>query len=271
MPALSPQFSGLRFRGLDDDAAAEERPLSSALEATVANNHHFLHRLGGGSAIRLNGVIGLSGLSTENRFPLAALEGFYLINQPILLTVGMKFVRVYYHGRVGQGAGRVELQIDGVPQRASAEWATTGTNNALRTVSLELSAAVEVERWSTLRLIAYSQPEGTVLDLPKMAETRDGMLFTVGSNGLMSADAGTVRARAIRMNTATGEPLAVSETITDASVRYTGTTWKDLAGSSVAGDVAILNHKLTSIPALISEVNITAFVPRSIQIKTESV
>jgi hypothetical protein len=148
---MSTYFNGAQFRAIDADAAADSEPMSAALEAQIANNHEYLHRIGGGAVVKLGAPAG-SNIGDDNAIEASAVGIASLDQQPVLVTRGLSEIRVDWHGRLEFYPLDVRLELVGFGV-VDGTWGVGGTDNVTRTLTLTLPAPAEYE--FETRLILY--------------------------------------------------------------------------------------------------------------------
>jgi hypothetical protein len=109
---MSTYFDGSQLRAIDSDAAADGEPMSAALEAQLANDHHYLHRVGGGSVVKLGTPVG-TGQTDDHCAVVGGLRLSSLHYQPFLVTRGLSEVRIDWHGRIDDYDLPVRLELTG--------------------------------------------------------------------------------------------------------------------------------------------------------------
>jgi hypothetical protein len=148
--ADSGYFNGTRFRAIDTDAATDENPLSSVLEAQIANNHQHLHRFGGGAVARAMGAQVAGNQYATNYGSHVGAEWVSVFIQPYLLTRGLKRIIVDWYGTnewEDEYLGvDVKLELRGIAQSMVETWSELDyPSNVRRTITLELSAPYDDE------------------------------------------------------------------------------------------------------------------------------
>ena len=148
--ADSGYFNGTKFRGIDTDAASDENPLSSVLEAQIANNHQNLHRFGGGAVTRAMGGQAAGNSYATNYSSHVSVEWASVFMQPYLVTRGLKKIIVDWVGTnewEDEFLGvDVKLELRGIAQTVVNTWSEADfPYNGTRTIELELSAPYDDE------------------------------------------------------------------------------------------------------------------------------
>lgn len=172
----STYFDGGKFRGIDDDATADNRPLTAPLEAQLASGHQWLHVNGAGAVTR-HAVAGSAVLAGYNDFFHVAAIWASLLVQPFLVTRSLSSITVEFFGTIElyNVAVRLELYgfgyIDGV-------WVlnTSPNEQVTRTLTFTLPQPSEVEYETELVLWAKSQRTVSLVTDLAPASVAEGLL-----------------------------------------------------------------------------------------------
>ena len=252
---MSDYYNGLAFRAIDSDAASDDEPMSAALEAQLANNHHYLHRVGGGSAVQLGVSLG-TGQTDDNLHPRASYGISSIYYLPFLVTRGLTEIRLDWHGRLEGYDLDVRLVLEGFGA-VDTTWAPGGSDNVHRAVILTLDSPAEYEFETELVLWQIGKA-GALDGSPQPGYVVDGKIQVPLPGGVMSTTfaACVVSARADEDDNDTlvtpFEPL----------LRLIGTTLSD--GSS--GELAITTANGSGSGLRFVEAELARLAPRSIQL-----
>lgn len=140
---MSLYFNGDQFRAIDSAAAADNEPMSAALEAQLANNQHYLHRVGGGAVVKLGTPSGAE-WDDDNEVADWSYGLSSLHYQPFLVTRGLTEIRLDWQGRIEDWDIDVRMELLGFGV-VEGTWAEAGPANVHRTLILQLPAPAEYE------------------------------------------------------------------------------------------------------------------------------
>lgn len=245
---------GSEFRAIDSNAAADDEPMSAALEAHLANNHERLHRIGGGSAMRL-GTPTAATLTGDNVFQQASAGLSVMHMQPFLVTRGLSEVRIDWHGRITGYDLDVRLVLQGFGV-VEATWAQGGTNNVHRSITLTLPAPAEYEYETDLILYQFGKP-GALDGSLTAARLNQGLVEFYPSGPLSSNPAACV-VSAQPDTEGSSEQVQPFETIS----RLINTNLSD----NSSGDLAITTSAASGSGLRFCEAELARVAPRSIQV-----
>lgn len=254
---MSNYFGGSEFRAIDSNAAADNEPLSAALEAHLANNQHYLHRIGGGSAMRL-GAPSDATLTGDNAFSQASVGLSVMHLMPFLVTRGLSEVRIDWHGRIEDYDIDVRLALRGFGE-VEATWEQSdgaGTNNELRSITLTLPTPAEYEYETDLILYQLGKP-GELVGALTVGKVSDGVVEVKPDHSFTSTVARGIAA------TVPGGDGPEARTLFEPIARLIDTDHSE----GGAGDAAILAGSTANGAGLrFSEIEIARVSMRSIQV-----
>lgn len=178
----STYFDGGRFRGIDDDATADNRPLTAPLEAQLASAHQWLHVHGAGAVTR-HAVAGSAVLAGYNNFFHVAAIYASLLVQPFLVTRGLSSITVEFFGTIELYNVSVRLELYGFGY-IDGVWVlnTLANEQVTRTLTFTLPEPSEVEYETELVLWAKSQRTPDLVTTLHTASIAEGLLESSGND-----------------------------------------------------------------------------------------
>lgn len=249
---MSDYYNGLAFRAIDSDAASDDEPMSAALEAQLANNHHYLHRVGGGSLVRCAPAEDAT-QAGDNVFEQASVGLSAILVEPFLVTRGLSEVRLDWHGRLDGYDLDVRLELRGFGV-VDATWEQT-TGNEPRVITLTLPAPAEYEFETNLILWQIGKA-GALDGSPQLGALVGGTVELPGSPGVISTSFAVCILR--RQYDSSDTPYLPYEPL----LRATGQTLSD----GTSGEVAITTSPNSAAPASFVEAELPRLATRSTQI-----
>lgn len=160
---------------IDQFAAGDGYPLTSALEAQIANDHQWLHINAGGNVSRIEAA-GSNTINGYNYHYVTSVEWASLFMQPFLVMRGLKQIEITYFGTIEAQNVSCRLELLGFDV-AETVWVLSGTSNAnvARKITLTLDEPAQVEYETDLILWTKSQ-RGSQTATLGMANIADGQL-----------------------------------------------------------------------------------------------